>query len=168
MLYENLEIAPEDLPQVMDLDFNSHPKRYLRFRLLMMSILFLLLLTPVIIVGLSGNSMLGGILASVWLLLLVLRILFEFKAFPFRGYLVRDKDISYRAGLLFREVTTVPYNRIQHSEVSHGPIARMMKLATLKIYTAGGSSSDLAIHGLDPAEAEKLKEWLTEKTANHV
>ncbi len=168
MLYENLEIRSGELPDVIGTDFDRHPKRYLKFRLIMMSILFSLLAMGLVSVWLSGNNTPATILTSAWTIFLLLRIAFEIKAFPLRGYLVREKDISYRSGLIFREVTTIPYNRIQHSEVSHGPIARKMKLSTLKIFTAGGSSSDLSIHGLDAEEAEKLKEWLTEKTAQHV
>lgn len=168
MLYENLEIAPSELPDVLATEFNAHPKRYLKFRFISMAIVFLLIATGLVITWMSGNSTVAIIVTSIWAVFLLLFIIFEINAFPRRGYLVRERDVSYRSGLIFRDVVTVPFNRIQHSEVSHGPIARMMNLATLKIYTAGGSSSDLSIHGLDPSEAEKIKDWITTKTSKHV
>lgn len=168
MLYENLQIRPEDLPDVFKEPFNGHPKRYLRQRLISLSILFLVLGVGVTLLWMTGDPVPGLIATSIWTVLLLLRLFFEFKSFPLRGYFVREQDISYRSGILFREVTTVPYNRIQHSEVSQGPLGRAMKLSTLKIFTAGGSASDLSIHGLETETAERLKAWLTEKTAQHV
>ncbi|NNK81409.1 MAG: PH domain-containing protein [Flavobacteriales bacterium] len=168
MLYQNLELDPQALPELLKTPFNPHPKRYLRHRFISLFILFGLIGTGVGISWMSGNMYLAGSLSLLWLIFLISFVIFEIKAFPLRGYLVREHDISYKSGLIFRDVVTVPYNRIQHSEVSHGPIERMMSLSTLKIFTAGGSSSDLAIHGLDPEEAEKIKEWLTQKAASHV
>ncbi len=60
---------------------------------------------------------------------------------------------------------TIPFNRIQHTEISRGPIERKYELSTLKIYTAGGSTSDLSIPGLEAEEAEQLKEFVAKKAA---
>lgn len=79
-----------------------------------------------------------------------------------KGYLLREKDISYRTGLIFHHITTVPLVRIQHSEVSQGPLQRLFDLATVKIYTAGGSTSDIAIPGLHPEDAQKIKEYINQ------
>ena len=168
MLFENLEIKSQDLPELLGKQFEAHPRRYLKLRVISLLILFLFIGIGVSTIWMSGNDLIAMIATAVWAVFFLLFLFFEWKAFPIRGYLVREKDISYRSGLIFREVVTVPYNRVQHSEVSNGPIERVMDLSTLKIYTAGGSSSDLSIHGLDPRDAEKIKEWLTQKTAQHV
>lgn len=88
--------------------------------------------------------------------------------FPKRGYILRERDITYSKGWLFHSVTTIPFNRIQHSDVSQGPIERKFKLSTLKIYTAGGSSSDLSIPGLEAGEAQILREFISKKVGLHV
>lgn len=167
MLYENLELKAGDLPDVVDVPYNAHPRRYLKFRIISLVIVFTLVGIGLGFIWMTGNMYLSMGVSIAWFLLLSLFIGFELRAFPRRGYLVRERDISYRSGLIFRDVVTVPYNRIQHSEVSSGPLERKMTLSTLKIYTAGGSSSDLSIHGLEPDEAMRIKEWLTEKTAQH-
>jgi|GEM_PF-6009490 len=41
-----------------------------------------------------------------------------------------------------------------------GPIERMFGLSKLKIFTAGGASSDLKIPGLLPETANKLKDYI--------
>ena len=66
----------------------------------------------------------------------------EIKGFPLRGVLVREHDLSYRSGFIKRETVTVPFNRIQHSEIAQGPVARAFKVCTLKLYTAGNSGAN--------------------------
>lgn len=168
MLYSNLEIRSEDLPNVLQAEFNGHPKRYRTMRLLMMSFLMLIFSAGPIGAWFEGETIPAIVITSIWALIFVWFLIVEFRSFPLRGYLIREKDISYKKGWIFRSMVTVPYNRIQHSEISQGPLSRMMKLSTLNIFTAGGSSSDLSIHGLKPDEAERLREFVTEKIAAHV
>ena len=67
---------------------------------------------------------------------------------PRRGYAVRDKDILYKSGVLWRSAQAVPFNRIQHAVRGSGPVERGFGLASLTAYTAGGSGGDLRIAGL--------------------
>ena len=83
------------------------------------------------------------------------------------GFALREKDILYRSGYLVNITTVVPFNRIQHASISRDVLDKMLKISSLKIYTAGGSSSDIKISGLAPDLALQLKEALAEKlTAN--
>ncbi len=81
----------------------------------------------------------------------------------FKGYKIRAKDIHYKRGWISRSLTSVPFNRIQHVEIAQGMVDRWMGLATLKVYTAGGSQSDLSIPGLTYAKASKLRQFLLQK-----
>lgn len=96
--------------------------------------------------------------AAVVLALIVLLTLWAPRRYRLTGYLVREDDIQYRTGALWRRQTAVPVNRIQHVEITQGPIERMLGLARLIIYTAGGSGSDLAVPGLPADTAEHLRE----------
>ena len=104
---------------------------------------------------------------GLWVVLLILSVFISYKEYFVRGYILREKDITYRKGWLFHSQITVPFNRIQHTEINHGPIDRLFKLCQLDIFTAGGSSSDLSISGLDPKEAAKLKEYISGKLSAH-
>ena len=75
--------------------------------------------------------------------------------------MVREKDISYKSGLLFKKTTTIPFNRIQHLEIDQGPISRFFDLAVLSVFTAGNSSDDLKIRGLKQEDAAKIKEFIS-------
>lgn len=94
------------------------------------------------------------------LILVVMLTVWAPRRYRLTGYLVRQDDIQYRTGALWRSQTAVPINRIQHVEITQGPIERMLGLARLVIYTAGGSGSDLSVPGLPAATAEQLREQL--------
>jgi membrane protein YdbS with pleckstrin-like domain len=169
--FTNSIILPENLPEIEAKTFNLSDKKYLRILLFQNLILFLflsgalatfLLLTqekPPIFITLSVS--LAIVLAVAWSLAVTIL------GFPKKGYLVREKDVSFQKGLITYKLTTVPFNRIQHVEVTQGILAKMYGLSTVKIYTAGGTSSDLSIPGLPVNDAQKLKAFLSEKISEH-
>lgn len=77
-----------------------------------------------------------------------------------QGYQLREKDVHFKKGVLWRSVTSLPYIRIQHVELESDPIERLFKLATLKFFTAGGGSTDLRIPGLTFATASKIRTFI--------
>lgn len=101
--------------------------------------------------------------AAVITLLLLLLILWAPRRFELTGYSARHEDVHYRTGALWRKHTAIPLNRVQHVEITQGVIERMLGLAKLVIYTAGGHGSDLAIPGLPFARAEALRDALIER-----
>jgi membrane protein YdbS with pleckstrin-like domain len=80
------------------------------------------------------------------------------------SYAVREKDISFKSGWLWRNMTTVPFNRVQHCDIKQGLIDRRFGLSRLTIYTAGGESTDLHIPGLLPETSERLKAYILKST----
>lgn len=80
-----------------------------------------------------------------------------------RGFAVREKDIIYTSGVLSATTTIVPFNRVQHVALNEGIFSRIYKLGTLEVFTAGGISGNLKVHGLEIEEANKLKELLLKR-----
>ncbi|UGY92219.1 PH domain-containing protein [Streptomyces gobiensis] len=76
-------------------------------------------------------------------------------------YAERADDLLISRGVLWRELTVVPYGRMQLVEVTSGPLERQYGLARLQLHTAA-AATDAAIPGLVPAEAERLRDRLTE------
>ena len=76
------------------------------------------------------------------------------------GYAERDVDLLLRRGVMFRKLTIVPYGRMQFVDVSQGPLARSLGLATVKLHTAA-AASDAEIPMLDEPEARRLRDRLT-------
>jgi membrane protein YdbS with pleckstrin-like domain len=76
------------------------------------------------------------------------------------AYQVREHDVSYRSGVLVKTVETVPFVRVQHAQITQGPVQRRFGLATLEVNSAG---PDLNIHGLPAPDAERLKVLVIER-----
>ncbi|MFF5801778.1 PH domain-containing protein [Streptomyces sp. NPDC012746] len=76
-------------------------------------------------------------------------------------YAERADDLLISRGVLWREETVVPYGRMQLVEVTSGPLERRFGLASVQLHTAA-AATDAKIPGLAPAEAERLRDRLTE------
>lgn len=72
-----------------------------------------------------------------------------------------DADgIEIRRGVVWRNVILVPRARVQHTDVSQGPIQRRFGLATLVIHTAGTHEYEVTLEGLAPATALAVRDAL--------
>lgn len=70
------------------------------------------------------------------------------------GYAVRERDFSFRSGLIGRSVATVPFARVQHVTIENGPLERRFGLSTLQLRSAGVVVS---VPGLPDTLAQDLK-----------
>lgn len=82
------------------------------------------------------------------------------------GYVEREDDLYITHGVWFRSLTAVPYGRMQLVEVESGPLERLFKLASVTLKTAS-PGTDARIPGLDPTEAARLRDQLTELGEAH-
>jgi membrane protein YdbS with pleckstrin-like domain len=159
-------IAVTSFPDISKVDFKSIENQYLKVILINTFAAFLVLFLAICLADYKGLFEL--IENKIWIYLsltlcFVFTILIKTIEFKKRRYVVREKDISYKKGVLFRSITTVPFNRIQHVEIDEGPISRFLGLVSLSVFTAGDSSDDLKISGLLKEEAEQIKEFISNK-----
>lgn len=158
--WENLPVHPDRLPPLAEGDYQSISPMWLKVALRRHWVLSALVVVGVVVAHFVFRE---------WLLLLALVvpvILFFWgnvalkKIYYSKKYMLRLKDITYKSGWIWHSVTSVPYNRIQHVEIEQGPIEKIYGLSTLEVYTAGKSTSDLSIPGLESETAEKLKDFV--------
>lgn len=71
---------------------------------------------------------------------------------------VDDRMLRMRYGILFVEERHVPIQRMQHVDLTRGPIERLFGLATLVVYTAGNEGSSFRVPGLGRRRAEALRD----------
>jgi len=81
-------------------------------------------------------------------------------AFRHAAYRVGPEGIEIRRGVLWRHVITVPRSRIQHTDVSQGPIERRYGLGTLTLFTAGSEHERVDLRGLDHERALAIRDAL--------
>lgn len=169
--FTNTVIFPENLPEIEPETFTGLNQKYfiILFARILIVFLFLAGGFAAFIIFSEQNipqSILILIAAAILLIIIFVSVV-TWLGFPRKGYLVREKDVSFQRGLITYKVTSVPLNRIQHVEVNQGVLAKMLGLSSVNIYTAGGSSSDLSIPGITEAEAQKLKAFLSGKISEH-
>jgi membrane protein YdbS with pleckstrin-like domain len=167
--FENSQVELERLPQLQEVNLKPLQRNYLKAQMLfsLIWILILLVIICIIFIALpewSQKKILLLIATPVFVIIGILPLIITYFGYFRKGYAIRQRDILYKTGLFWRKTVVLPFIRIQHSEVTHGPIDRMYGLASLKLFTAGGSTSDLSVPGLLDAEAHRLKDFIAQKT----
>lgn len=165
--FSNTSLQSNSLPALQNLPFENLSPKYLpKNRLINFSFtLFFLILgtalhfqtlfnlpenvqAPLVIITfivatLGGFATLYGILAD-----------------PHKQYALREQDVTYRSGLIFKKMVTQPILRIQHVELKRGPVDRKIGLAKLQVFSAGGAMHTFEIPGLAVETAEKIRQFI--------
>lgn len=165
MEFSNIEIL--QLPDVSKLTFKSIHKDYLKVLVFTTFTVFMMIFLALFLLAFNVEK----IASYPYLNYLYFSIVFVFLfvlswlliGFSRRKYTLRDKDVTYKSGVLIKTITTVPFSRIQHVEINEAPISRVFKLAALNVFTAGDSSDDLVIKGIKKEEALRIKEFITQQ-----
>jgi membrane protein YdbS with pleckstrin-like domain len=76
------------------------------------------------------------------------------------SYRLDADGFRIRRGVVWRTVTSVPRSRVQHTDVSQGPLERAFDLATLIVHTAGTQNSSVSLGGLRHADALRIRDQL--------
>lgn len=81
-------------------------------------------------------------------------------AYRHRSYRVDELGLEIHRGVYWRTITNVPRSRIQHTDVSQGPLERAHGLGTLVVYTAGTQHAQVKLPGLELAVAQRIRTHL--------
>jgi membrane protein YdbS with pleckstrin-like domain len=161
----NETINTKQLPRFEEVVYTSMHKNYWKVTLLNSAILFVILGIALVFglvfrAEMKPNRLLFVVLYFV---ILATTVFFLRLGFLKKGYAFRNHDVLYKSGVVALKSMVIPYNRVQHVALHEGFISRIFGLATVEIFTAGGSSSDLEIPGIPKEEAENIKQLLTGK-----
>lgn len=171
-MFSNPEVPIESLPGTDDLDWHPLHPRFVR-RLQLGAAVRVLVIGAVgflaHLLATGGDSTALGLLADRLLpvaiaglgLFAALTIGWPVIAVPRRSYVVREKDILYRTGVLWRSEIAVPFNRVQHTKIDSGLLDRRFGLANLSVFPAGADGHK--IRGLGADTAERLRVYISER-----
>lgn len=81
-------------------------------------------------------------------------------AYRYASYRIDEAGIEIRRGVVWRGIINVPRSRVQHTDVSQGPIERSHELSTLIIHTAGTEHARVGLPGLARPVAIALRDQL--------
>ncbi len=108
---------------------------------------------------------LGAFLVPVGLAVAWLLVRMPLRRYHARGYDMAADRLRVVKGLLFRSDTVVPFGRVQHIDISRGPLERYYGLSTLVLHTAGTHNSSVLLPGLGEERAVAMRETIREKIA---
>ena len=161
--FSNNNVFLENIPQKENVNYSTLEKKYLNVMVLNRVIWCVITLIAIIAIPIlrDENFSIYIYLSSLFIWLTI----FTFTGFSFKKkkYVFREHDLIYSSGVIFTKSILIPYNRIQHLAVHQGVFSRIYNLASIQFYTAGGSSSDISIKGLSKEDADRWKEFVSEK-----
>jgi uncharacterized protein len=99
------------------------------------------------------------------LLFVLLTILFQVfikRQFEAWRFVLRPADLLITYGVFWKTRRSIPRLRVQHVDITSGPIERQLGLVQLSLYTAGTMGAVGTIPGLTPEAAESLRQTLLE------
>jgi hypothetical protein len=112
----------------------------------------------------SGILFLGLLLLPLWMTAIAAvtwqLIRWPAIAYRFSSYRLDANGLEIQRGVYWRTLTSVPRSRVQHTDVSQGPLERRYGLGTLVIHTAGTSHSQVNLPGLDFDVARRIRAHL--------
>lgn len=77
-----------------------------------------------------------------------------------KRFAIREHDLLFESGVFWRSQTIQPLNRIQHVEISNGPVDKRFGLAEIQLFSSGSGSATYVIPGLPTKVAEDLREFV--------
>ena len=73
---------------------------------------------------------------------------------------LNEDGLEIRRGVLWRHQISVPRARVQHADVTQGPLQRHYGIAQLIVYTAGTQNASVSLDGLTHQVAIELRDQL--------
>jgi membrane protein YdbS with pleckstrin-like domain len=165
--FTNDAIDPHALPSVADRDFEAVSPSYKTIGYLFSAVFTAVTSTVLtILIVFVEEGTIVPFFPYFYGVIAVLAAIFVIHAqadYRHKGYAIRDKDILFRSGIIWRTVIAVPFNRLQHAELHRGPVERYFKLSSLRLFTAGGMRADMTIPALPDDKAVEIREFILER-----
>ena len=69
-----------------------------------------------------------------------------------------ETGVEINRGVFWKHQIAIPWARVQHADVSQGPLERMYELGSLTIHTAGTKHASVSLEGLSHETAIQLRD----------
>jgi len=173
---DDAQLDDADLPSLADGEEHPVDPRSVRVaRIIGFSVVLAISMVPLIffsigwgVGGIPGKVYLGFF--AVWLLLLTsfITLVYRWPAARHKKlrYLVEEDGLRIRRGVFWRKVIWIPITRVQHTDVSQGPMQRKYGMGTLTIHTAGTAGASISLAGLEHGIASRLSDHLRPARTN--
>lgn len=149
-----------------DLHFEHIESRYRNVQIIFTALGYLALAISALFLLMLDGVIWCIIAECVILIAAVINMVILRKAWEFKGYALRECDITYRGGIVFPKTTTIPYICMQQVSVKQNPISKMFRLYAVEIVNGAQAMSALTIPGLTEDRANQIKNIVIGKMKN--
>lgn len=162
-MLSNQQIETDTTDKIDNLHFHPVSSKYRSVQFAYATIAYILLASLALSLLLADNTW--------WCIAVEVAIAFSFiinlailrEAYRFKGYALREHDITYRSGVIFPNTTTIPFNRVQQVSISQNPVTKFFGLCAIDVVNGAQGFSSLVIHGIPTADADAIKSIITQK-----
>ncbi|GIU31762.1 PH domain-containing protein [Shewanella schlegeliana] len=144
---------------------NNHYTQVLSESLLFGTLVFIAASLGLILSGELNLGLLVITLTGLILLLCTIGYL-RYRHAKSLAYATCEHEFLMQKGFWWVKRTSLPYSRLQHVSISHGPLERHFNLSTIKCFSAGSGSAEIELPGIDQRTAEHLRQHLLAQAAN--
>lgn len=153
----------EEVSPVEELHYEPVDRRYRTVQLVLTVLGYLLLAVLALLLLLLDDSVWMILAESIIIVALVTNLIIVRKAWSFKGYALREYDITYRSGIIFPTITTIPYKRMQQVSVKQNPVSKIFNLYSVEVVNGAQALSSLTIPGLTEERAALIKSIVIER-----
>ena len=105
-------------------------------------------------------------IAVALLLYYILKFLYLGASYRHFSYRMDEEGLYINQGVFWRKKIVVSRNRVQHTDVTQGPLERKYNLATLVVHTAGTRNASVMVAGILHEKAEEMRASLLFEEGN--
>lgn len=162
----NRQFNFENIHRVENLTYEPLEKKYINVQVvgtvltyigMMLLVLFILLVEKLSYRTFIVAGMEGLLLCSAIINLILLP-----KAYAYKGFAFREHDITYRSGLFFPTIVTIPLCKVQQVSIQQNPISKIFGLYSIAIVNGAQFEAETVIPGLMKARADEMKTIIME------
>lgn len=143
---------------------SSSQKKVLRARGLLIGLPLVVAALTADLLIFPGTPVPSGLVTGAALLVAAMLVLFtpdrRYRAW---AYQMSEDELHVQNGIWVRTRTIVPFGRVQHIDVSQGPVERRYGVGAITLHTAGTRMSAVVLPGLEMEDAERMRDEIRGK-----
>jgi membrane protein YdbS with pleckstrin-like domain len=150
------------------LTYKKQEKSHLKLNRIILTVIFLIItIVSTGIMFIKTEEILFVIIAlSVYVVIYGLLFYYLGAVYRHFSYSMNEYGLYINQGVFWRKKIIVPRNRVQHTDVTQGPLQRKYDLAELVVHTAGTRNASVRLPGILYQLAEDIRESLSFEESN--
>ncbi len=149
---------------MLTFDFKNLEPVYLKvFRIVSSLTFFLIAIGPTILLSVAFDFrwyFIAATYVGIFSLLFSLFYWYSIHWFKAYQYQLSEAGLSIKKGVFWQQQSMIPRNRVQHIDITTGPIERRYDLSKLVVHTAGTRNASVTLPGLLHDDAVALRHEL--------